>query len=147
MIIKINEVPNKKYAEMLNSVVGQLSDGIWENSGRATGYWKYSNGSVDGTTIETEDCYGGGRNWYGYWERQPLNPYYNMTKAQILRYYANKIKQIALIELEDNGKEKKFVPSNIALVYLRYNEDITMADAVELYKLLMTKAKEMEKGA
>lgn len=173
--IVFNDVPNKKYKEMINSVIGQLSDGIWENSPTLTGRWVFGKGSHDGTTIDvsTEYC-------DKYWNCH--NPYIRMTDAQILTYFANKIKQIALIELEDmyyeenikmmfgddkfiyfyseeNDRKRKeyyewkaanpfikrgkFIPSDTKLCYLNYNEVITTSDAVDLYKKLTAKAKEL----
>lgn len=39
----ITNLPNeKKYCEMIASVVGQLSDGIWENSPRCIPYWYFA---------------------------------------------------------------------------------------------------------
>lgn len=175
--IKFTDVPNKKYKEIINSVIGQLSDGIWENVNMSQGWWVYGEGSNDGTTINVSmEYYNRYHNCH--------NPYIRMTDAQIIKYFANKIKQIVLIELEDEyyeenlkkmfGDDKflyyyseeneqkrakyyewkaanpfvkkgKFVPSDIELYYLNYDEIITMRDAVELYKLLMARAMELSK--
>ena len=50
--IKFNDVPNDKYSDMINSVIGQLSDGIWENNSRLSGYYIFTNGTNDGMTIK-----------------------------------------------------------------------------------------------
>ena len=145
-IIKFQGIPNKKYKEMIDSVIGQLSDGIWENC-NLNGYWVYAYGSSDGTDIIIDEKY---RDWENDYKSGYKNPYYNMSDSDILRYYAKKIKQIALDEMEDNStsekpfvKKGKFKPDDsYKLVYLSADECITLMDAYELYELLMSKSKE-----
>ena len=38
---------NNKFMEILNSTIGQMSDGLWENSNSMKKYWQSLNCSVD----------------------------------------------------------------------------------------------------
>ena len=38
---------NNKFMEILNSAIGQMSDGLWENSNSMKKYWQSLNCSVD----------------------------------------------------------------------------------------------------
>lgn len=104
-VIKTDLPNKKKYGEILASVIGQMSDGIWENTSRFNGYWGYAecnSGSVD-IVVDT--------NWYSR-NIKAKNPYVTMTDCGIKNFFANKVKQIALIEMQDNyereAKEKIF---------------------------------------
>lgn len=80
-------------ADCINSVLGQLSDGIWENSNRCTGYWICANLNEDlNLEIEPYSYY------YDRWN-SVKNPYYNMSDYDIVMYFARKIKQVVLIEM------------------------------------------------
>ena len=98
--IKFNDVPNDKYSDMINSVIGQLSDGIWENNSRLSGYYIFTNGTNDGMTIKLLE-HNPTPQYYRKINKYYKNPYYSMSDTQVLRYFANKIKEIALIELKD----------------------------------------------
>ena len=151
--IKTNlEATNKNY-EILRSVIGQMSDGIWENSPRAEGYWRFA-------TIEKSDdnkiviavstihiiSYS---NIYGkYYHRNDyvINRFANMTDDKVKAYFANKIKQIIKIEesnlkeyYNDTSKDLSWRKDNQQKCgYMGYNETITVADAYAAYKNLKT---------
>lgn len=98
--IKFNDIPNDKYSDMINSVIGQLSDGIWENNSRLSGYYIFTDGTNDGMTIKLLE-HNPTPQYYRKINKYYKNPYYSMSDIQVLRYFANKIKEIALIELKD----------------------------------------------
>lgn len=136
---------SKKANEMLRSVIGQMSDGIWENSKLMDKYWMfaYIDRAADGENIieigtETGKMYCG---------RYVYNGFADMSDDQIREFFAKKIKQIAKIELNDNAKIKlkdsdetpewKRTNTEFKSCYLNYNEDISIADAYLCYEFLL----------
>lgn len=98
-IVTTNLPNEKKYREILASVIGQMSDGIWENSNKYNGYWNYAecdSNSVD-IIINT--------NWYSR-NTKAKNPYVTMSDKEIKNFFANKVKQIALIEMQSDYERK-----------------------------------------
>jgi hypothetical protein len=86
---------NNTRAEVISSVIGQLSDGIWENSGAMKKYWMYAN--VNGTNLEVDD---------EKIDRAP-NGFRGMTEEKVRDWFANKAKQVVKIYFEDYH-----IPSN-----------------------------------
>ena len=146
--IKTNlEATNKNY-EILRSVIGQMSDGIWENSPRAEGYWRFA-------TIEKSDdnkiviavstihiiSYNS-----KYYHGNKCNRFADMTDDKVKAYFANKIKQIIKIEesnlkeyYNDTSKDLSWRKDNQQKCgYMGYKETITVADAYAAYKNLKT---------
>lgn len=109
---------NHHYMSILSSVIGQLSDGIWENSRAAEKYWKSLSVSQDTSGyIVIEDRYG-----------VCNNP---------IEYFANKIKHIIKIEKDDGHSAIEWdrmcrVTSN----YIGYSDPITIGECYKLYELL-----------
>ena len=149
--IKTNlEATNKNY-EILRSVIGQMSDGIWENSPRAEGYWRFATieKSDDNkiviavsTIYSYSDIYGK----YYHGNKCLINRFANMTDDKVKAYFANKIKQIIKIEestlkeyYNDTSKDLSWRKDNQQKCsYMGYNETITVADAYAAYKNLKT---------
>lgn len=149
--IKTNlEATNKNY-EILRSVIGQMSDGIWENSPRAEGYWRFATieKSDDNkiviavsTIYSYSDIYS--KNYHG--NECLINRFANMTDDKVKAYFANKIKQIIKIEesnlkeyYNDTSKDLSWRKDNQQKCgYMGYNETITVADAYAAYKNLKT---------
>ena len=128
---------SKKANEMLRSVIGQMSDGIWENSKLMAKYWMfaYIDRAPDGENIieigtETGKMYCG---------RYVYNGFADMSDDQIREFFAKKIKQIAKIELNDNNKTAEWTRNNTEFksCYLNYNEDISIADVYLCYEFLL----------
>lgn len=89
---------NKKYNEILRSVIGQLSDGMWENCNRYNGYWTYDEATgKDNKIIVSSEPYE-----YRNWTRKYINPYHKMTDKEIRKFFANKIKYLVKAELKSN---------------------------------------------
>lgn len=119
--MKINTgIPaTKKRLEIIGSVIGQMSDGIWENTRSMEKYWKsldYEKGTDGNIWLEDR----------GY------------VCANVKDFFANKIKQIIKIEAEDHPSDGiEWSRSCTALTcYLNYYEAITVGDCYELYELL-----------
>lgn len=124
-----------KEKEILESVIGQLSDGIWENSLKCSGYWSCieiieKDGFI---AFEVEPSF-----YYNQWGRLYANPYAKMSNRDIASYFARKIQQIVNIENKDtNGKLGKFLETNDNVVsYIGYEEEIKVSDCWKLSKQL-----------
>jgi hypothetical protein len=111
----------EKRLKILSSVIGQMSDGIWENTRSMEKYWKsLSYGTdLDGTIFLVD-------NWG--------------VCADVYSFFANKIKQIIKVEIDDgrtSGLEWDRMCS-VVPVYIdgitSYN--VTVGDCYELYELL-----------
>lgn len=130
-------------AEVIDSVLGQLSDGIWENSGAMNKYWMFAD--VEGTDLVIDDEpfrdeQGWGR--YGSTLKRIQNGFAGKSEKQIKDWFANKAKQVVKIWAEDEGKDPKYI-------WNRANDDdivdymgghkvrtITVADVYECYDFL-----------
>ena len=109
---------NTKYSEILRSCLGQMSDGIWENTRTMEKYWKSLSVSTSAAgEIVIEDRHG--------------------VCADPVDFMANKIKQIIKIEIEDGNDRLSWnracsgCPS-----YIGYGAAITVGDCYQLYELL-----------
>lgn len=126
--------------DIINAVVGQLSDGMWENSPGMGRYWKFTDGIDDKGNIivyngfERRDQYAG-RDRYGaskYTPQWTNSAFGQMSDEEVKRYFAHKIKQIVKEEgLEwsrDNTEHSD---------YLDYNSGVTVRDAYRVYDRLL----------
>lgn len=119
MVINTGIKATPKFREILGSVIGQMSDGIWENTRSMEKYWKSLRYDVDPAGyITIEDRH--------YVCSNPVD------------FFANKIKQIVKIEAEDKPSYgiqwSRSCPATTT--YLNYYENITIGDCYELYELL-----------
>ena len=81
---------------ILDSIIGQLSDGYWENTPSMEGYWENADIGKGLPTIHVNhqcDC---------PWNRWKKNPYYTMRDIEIRHFFAGRIKIIVLAELKQN---------------------------------------------
>ena len=80
---------------ILSSVLGQMSDGMWEETySRRDREGYYRCADPEGSDIKITD-----RRWV-------VNPYTRMSDAKILRFFAKKIRQVCLQELKDRYPDK-----------------------------------------
>lgn len=135
-IIKTN-ISGNKGNEILRSVVGQMSDGIWEDSSYYTGYWlfvdidDYNNICVYDKKYYSHDTY------YG---KPVRNKFYSMPDDEVKKFFARMIKKIVFEELKDRNinRRKQFKLGNsLELSYMNYRECVTVSDCVEAYNTLM----------
>ena len=106
------------YMSILGSVLGQLSDGIWENTPSMNKYWKSLEVKSDAeNNIVIVDKY-------------------NVCNDAI-DFMANKIKQIIKIEIDD-GNNKLYWDRCCTEkpVYIGYRGNITVGECYQLYDLL-----------
>ena len=119
-----------KDAEILDSITGQISDGIWENSRGMEKYWKNMNFTQENgkITFVTPDK-------SNYFEP---NYFYGKDDKQIKDYLANKAKQIVKIEMKDGSLSGEWDRNNQAeLSYMGgHHTPVTVADVYSLYDRL-----------
>ena len=132
---------SKKADEILRSVLGQLSDGLWENSRGYEKYWqnfdvfRRSNGQVYFEVNTDRMLVVPGRPYHYY-----DNPFKQMSDAEFLNWVAAKLKAVIVAELKDNSIPSKegWKRNNTTFesTYLAYNEKITVADIYVIYDWL-----------
>lgn len=128
---------DKTIEVILESVIGQLSDGIWENSKAMTKYWA-SMYIQDNDIIVCDDfC-------VSYCKTKYNNPFLNMADAKIKSWFADKLKAIVKHEEKDSGGKNWWKRDNMQeLDYLSsmYKDNdgafktatVTVADAYKVY--------------
>ena len=139
---------------VLQNVIGQLSDGIWENSSAMRHYWPFveiemRNGQVCILITNKDKSYCWNRGGYGY--NYFVNPYkMNKDVKKIKNWFADKIKAIVNEERKDYpNKGIKFDGKcDKGLSYMYYTNDdgsyrdITAKEAYAVYKHLKDSVKE-----
>ena len=107
----------EKRLNILSSVIGQMSDGIWENTRSMEKYWKNLDFGTDASGyIYLEDSHG--------------------VCSDVCEFFANKIKQIIKIEIDD-GNTPGLQWGRDCSVSPRYmHGNVTVGDCYELYELL-----------
>ncbi len=107
---------NDKFTSILSSVIGQMSDGIWENTRSMEKYWKSLDYRTDASGyIIIEDRH--------YVCNDPVD------------FFANKIKQIIKIEIDD-GNSKMYWDRSCSAVPFYMHGHVTVGDCYQLYELL-----------
>jgi hypothetical protein len=106
------------FMSILNSVIGQMSDGIWENTRSMEKYWK----SLD-------------------YEKSPTGEIIIIDKnyvcADPVAFFANKIKQIIQIEIDDGNNRLSWARTCSACPsYIGHYSNITVGECYQLYELL-----------
>ncbi len=133
---------------VLQNVIGQLSDGIWENSSAMTHYWPFvevemRNGQVCLVITNRDESYCWNLGSYGH--NYFVNPYkMNKNVQKIKRWFADKIKAIVNEERKDYpDKGIKFdgkCDKGLSYMYYRNDDgsyrDIIVKEAYAVYKHL-----------
>lgn len=94
-------LPLPKGGILLDGVKGQLSDGMWENSPRMEGYWKFfcvgkSNYGSAEIAISNSAAI-----WTPYYGKVTHNSFYGKTPREILEWFARKIYEVCKAEEVD----------------------------------------------
>ena len=142
------------YHDILDSVLGQMSDGIWENS-NIYGYWVSVEISDNNDIIVSKSRYVEFCNSYY------KNGFYDKSDSEVKKYFANKIKTVVNVEQKDYPKRnlRWSNTNNTPLIYIRPYEGkpqympyksnlgntwatdkygkITVADCWNAYQILM----------
>lgn len=114
--------------EILRSVIGQMSDGMWENSPGMEKYWHPVDIDENNNIVISKN------NRYYY------DAYVRMSDSEIKKFFANKIKAIARQYLHDNNINPYTNWNENCeeeCTYLSYRENVTIADAYKAYKQLL----------
>ena len=101
---------------ILGSVIGQMSDGIWENTRSMEKYWKSLDFGVDA-------------NGYIWLEDK------NGVCADVYDFFANKIKKIIQIEIDDGNTHLMWSRLNGGIPHYMHGR-VTVGECYELYELL-----------
>ena len=116
MIITTNIKATEQFRSILASVIGQMSDGIWENTRSMEKYWKSLDYSVNPAGfLVIEDRHG--------------------VCANPCDFFANKIKQIIKIEIEDGSNLYWDRNCGKCPTYI-HGSYTTVGDCYALYELL-----------
>lgn len=128
------------FFEILSSVIGQCSDGIYENSPSVEPYWRFSSVLLNPDTDDVEIRVS--KSGYDYaWMKKGYisNPFTVKSDQEVRNWFARKIKTIINIEAKDNNMVLKFSKNNnYQMKYLGTWEN-TVAQAVEVYNSLKNK--------
>jgi hypothetical protein len=119
---------SKEELVYLDPVMGQLSDGMWENSPRMEPYWICNSLVDDGIEMEPfSKLYG---------RRTYSNPLYDMSDIEVKNWFADKLKLVVKEWLKDNGygNEGWSRFNNDEVDYLRDGQ--TVAGAYKAYDSL-----------
>lgn len=126
--------------EIIASVLGQMSDGIWENSSRTWKYWQcvYSEMRENEVILFV---YNDSIKWPKYFDCPFKNPYYSKSDEEVKKMFARRIRQVAKINENDYPKNGLSWSKNNNN-YLQYMgghvvEDVSVADAYRAYKILI----------
>ena len=117
MAINTGIKANDKFLNILSSIIGQMSDGIWENTRSMEKYWKSLDYRTDASGyIIIEDRH--------------------YACADPVDFFANKIKQIIKIEIEDGNSRLNWSRSCSAIPSYIGRGGETVGDCYQLYELL-----------
>lgn len=118
-----------KFTDMLNAVVGQLSDGYWENSPRMEGYWHFAEAKSQGgeAVLLIDKDYS--TRGYG---KTVYNLFANMDDAKVKTFFADKIKFLVKEEGLKWNRGNKDQTSD----YLSYDDDYTVSECYYAYEIL-----------
>ena len=131
---------------VLKSTLGQLSDGMWENSRKAERYWPFADAEmIDGNVClviskEYNKHHGSGKNAWVY--RNGFIYDLAMDPVRIKDYFAKKIQAVVRQEAKDypNRGIKCTAKCEVALDYMsdydNYDNKISACDAHKVYKAL-----------
>lgn len=105
-----------KKLNILGSVIGQMSDGIWENTRSMEKYWKSLDYGKDSSGyIWLDDRHG--------------------VCSDVFEFFANKIKKIIQIEIEDGNNQLVWSRTCAGVPHYMHGT-VTVGDCYELYELL-----------
>lgn len=119
--------------EIIDSIIGQMSDGIWENTPYMEYYWPNVDATDNGDIEVSTD-------WTSKWSHKE-NKFRNMSDQEVRKFFANKLKAIVQEYLNDTNTNPytEFRADNEEVCsYLGGHvvEDITIGQAYEAYNIL-----------
>jgi hypothetical protein len=120
----------QKECDIIDGVLGQLSDGMWENSRAAEGYWPYIDAELEGgeVVLHVSKHYHSG----GYLD----NRFLRMTDDDVKKWLAKKIKQVIKEEgldwKRDNSDETDYLDTS----WRKSKQPSSVADCYYVYEVL-----------
>lgn len=125
----------RRMLAVLESVEGQLSDGIWENSPRMEGYWLFDCVGLEGDEV----CIYISNKYAEYrFDRVKRNLFMDMSDREVIQWFAKKIKQIVKQEIDDNWNDHPIEwDRNCDTVCMYMHDDLTVKECYEAYDILL----------
>lgn len=127
--------------EMIQSVLGQLSDGWGENNPANDKWWRFADcvQAPDGEVlIEVSTESWEYSEFRSYSHRYIYNGFYSMSDTEVMQKFAGWIKKTAKMEMKDENAGNQWNRSSeMKLDYLNHNENVTAADAYFVYEKLL----------
>jgi len=118
-MIEIN-LGNPVRAKIVSAVIGQLSDGYWENSPKMNKYWRFAR--VEGIILKCND---------ERWD----SGFSGKSEEDIKSWFASKLKTVVQEEVGNN--KSGWSRDNMRISdYISYNNDITVSHCYECYDWL-----------
>lgn len=112
---------NKTRARIIDGVLGQLSDGKWENSPAMDKYWKYADTQGTDLIINNDK-----------WD----SGFVGRTEEWIRHWFAGKLK--AVVQDEVGNNKQGWSRDNMEISeYISYNHDMTVSHCYECYEYLL----------
>lgn len=117
------------YKDMLGAVIGQMSDGYWENTPMMRGYWKFVTTGTSGNevTLNVDEV-----RWTLDGDLRIENRFYGMSDDAVKKFFADKIK--FLIKEEGLGKWAR--DNEKTTEYLSYSDPYRVKDCYYAYEVL-----------
>lgn len=120
-----------KAHEVLESVIGQMSDGKWENTPGYDKYWMFCDIDKDNSIIVNDGCESHGRDYRGY-TRWVCSGFREMNEEQVRAFFARKIRAVVKDFKEYYGNDPEQECD-----YLSYHEEISVKECLDIAKALV----------
>ena len=122
-----------KAFNIIDGVIGQLSDGMWENSAQAEHYWRFAycekKGSKVVIKIKTAPWeQDGHRDYCDNWFRIKMN----LNENAIKKFFAQRLKAVAKYELGENGGDWSRNNTDMSICF-----DCTFQEIYFVYETLL----------
>ena len=121
----------QKECDILDGVFGQLSDGMWENSRAAGGYWPYIDAELENGEVVLKVSTA-----YRKYDGIPTNKLIDMTDDDIKKWLAKKIKQVIKEEGLDWDRGNEEETDYLDTSWRKSKQTSTVADCYYVYEVL-----------
>ena len=119
---------------IIESIEGQLSDGMWENSARMESYWMFETTEL----LNDEVVIYVSNKWGEYkWNRCKNNAFVSLHDNEIKIWFGNKIKQIVKQEIKDWHNENLSWKRDCQTELCYFHDNLTVAECYAAYDKLL----------
>ena len=125
---------SKTAKDICSAIIGQMSDGFWENSPGIVKYWLFAKADQldDGEVVFNID-----NRLYAPWSNKYVNnAFFRMCDSEILEFFQKKIKFILSKELRESHMTLRKAPDDMRTIWLSYQDDVTVKDVKDVIRLL-----------